>query len=148
MTSAIAADAAVEAVAQTLPERSARMTRRLLQEIPLPLSRTELSLLATVEDGPRRVTGIADAERLAQPTVTLLVKGLEAQGWLSRERDPADGRAVLVHLTDAGRETLGAARAELRQALMVHLSALSDDQVRALAAASDALVPLIEALER
>jgi DNA-binding MarR family transcriptional regulator len=147
MSSAIAVDAAVDAVAQTLPERSARMTRRLVQQIPLPLSRTELSLLTTLEDGPRRVTAIAETERLAQPTVTLLVKGLEARGLLSRERDPADGRAVLVKLTEAGRETLGAARAELRQALRVHLSALSHDQVLALASASDALVPLIEALE-
>ena len=148
MSSAISVDATVDAVARTLPQRTARMTRLLLQQIPLPLSRTELTVLTTLEDGPRRVTGVAEAERLAQPTVTLLVKGLEANGWVTRERDPADGRAVLVELTDAGRETLGATRAELRQALRVHLSELSDDQVRALAAASDALVPLIEALER
>lgn len=148
MSFAIAVDAAADAVAQTLPQRIVRIRRRLLQEISLPVSRTELSVLTTLNDGPLRVTAISEAEGLAQPTVTLLVQGLEARGWLSRERDPADGRAVLVHLTDAGRETLGAARDELREALRVHLSALSDDQVRALASASDALVPLIEALER
>jgi DNA-binding MarR family transcriptional regulator len=147
MSSATAVDAAVDAVAQTLPQRTARITRRLVQQLSLPLSRTELSVLTTLEDGPRRVTSIAEAERLAQPTVTLLVKGLEASGWVTRERDPADGRAVLVYLTDAGRKALGTARAELRQALRAHLSELSGDQVRALASASDALVPLIEALE-
>jgi DNA-binding MarR family transcriptional regulator len=148
MSSALVADAAADAVAQTLPQRIARIRRRLLHDISLPVSHTELSILNTLSDGPQRVTALAETEGLAQPTVTLLVQGLAEQGWLSRERDPADGRAVLVHLTDAGRETLGAARAELRQALRVHLAALSTDQVRALAAASEALVPLIEALER
>jgi DNA-binding MarR family transcriptional regulator len=147
MSTAVAVDAAADAVAQTLPQRIARIRRRLLHDVSLPVSRTELSILHTLSDGPQRVTALSEAEGLAQPTVTLLVQGLEEQGWLSRERDPADGRAVLVRLNDAGRDTLGAARSELRQALRVHLAELSAEQVRALAAASEALLPLIDVLE-
>jgi DNA-binding MarR family transcriptional regulator len=148
MSARITADAAVDLVAETLPQRVALLSRTLVRQVPQPLSRTELGLLVTLGDGPVRVTELAAAERLAQPTVTLLVKGLEARGLVERGPDPDDGRAVLVRVTDAGRNAVDSIRAELRAALRVHLAALSDEQVHALAAASDALVPLIEALER
>jgi DNA-binding MarR family transcriptional regulator len=143
----VTADAAADLVAETLPQRVALISRTLVRQVPQALSRTELGLLVTLDNGPVRITELAAAERLAQPTVTLLVKGLEARGLVERRRDPADGRAVLVQVTDAGREAVERVRAALRDALRVHLAALSDEQVQALAAASDALVPLIEALE-
>jgi DNA-binding MarR family transcriptional regulator len=147
MPARITADAAADLVAETLPQRVALLSRTLVRQVPQSLSRTELGLLVTLGDGPVRVTDLAAAERLAQPTVTLLVKGLEARGLVERRPDPDDGRAVLVTVTDAGREAVDSVRAGLRTALRVHLAALSDEQVQALAAASDALVPLIEALE-
>ena len=140
-------DATVELVARTLPHRAALLSRRLAERATTPLSRTELGLLFTLTSGPRRITDLADSERLAQPTVTLLVKRLEARGWVARERDTSDGRVVHVHLTDAGRHTFETVREEHRSALRAHLAALPEEQIRALAAASDALVPLIEALE-
>jgi DNA-binding MarR family transcriptional regulator len=41
--------------------------------------------------------------RLEPPTLSPLLKRLEGAGLVERQRDPADERSVLVHLTDRGR---------------------------------------------
>src|SRR3954465_2202661 len=74
------------------------------------LSRTAGSVLATLAEGPRRITDLAAAEAVAQPTVTTLVGRLERDGLVRRAADPADARAVLVHLTTAVGERLRAGR--------------------------------------
>ena len=68
-------------------------------------------------DGPQRVTELAAAERVAQPTMTGLIGRLEADGLVRKTADPADARAVRVELTDAGRDQLAAVRAERAEAL-------------------------------
>jgi DNA-binding MarR family transcriptional regulator len=73
--------------------------------------------LAALSAGPRRITELADLEGLAQPTMTLVVKRMERRGWLARERDAADGRAVLVSLTDDGATVLDELRADDRAVL-------------------------------
>ncbi|WP_320672680.1 MarR family winged helix-turn-helix transcriptional regulator [Patulibacter defluvii] len=138
----------VTALAATLPARTARTTRLLLRRADSDLSRSSAGVLAALAEGPLRITELADWEGLAQPTVTLLVAQMERDGLVRRDRDPADRRAVLVSITDAGR----AARQQLHQALAALLrertAHLDDDQFAALAAASDALALLIDALQK
>jgi DNA-binding MarR family transcriptional regulator len=108
------------------------------------LSRTAGSVLATLAEGPRRITDLAAAEAVAQPTVTTLVGRLERDGLVRRAPDPADARAVLVHLTDAGRERLARRRAARAAVLDERLRALTDDDRARLEAALPALEKLIE----
>src|SRR4051795_9994129 len=92
------------------------------------MSRTAASVLATLRDtGPRRITELAAAEAVAQPTVTTLVARLERDGLVRRAPDPADARAVRVHLTDAGRERLARRRAARAAVIDERLAALTDD---------------------
>lgn len=49
-----------------------------------------------------RVTEIANILKIAPPTVTQFINGLEKAGWLERRMDPLDRRSVLVMLTDEG----------------------------------------------
>src|SRR5438309_2234295 len=91
------------------------------------LSRTAGSVLATLDAGPRRITELAAGEAIAQPTVTTLVGRLERDGLVRRATDPADARAVLVHLTEAGRERLAHRRAARAAVLDQRLTALTDD---------------------
>jgi len=65
-----------------------------------------------------------------------------------RERQADDGRVVLVSLTDAGSATLEDYRSRVRAMLGTYLADISDKQVHALAAASDALVQLIAVLQQ
>ncbi len=74
------------------------------------LSFTTLSVLDTLNSrGPTRLTKLARTEQISQPGLTQLVTCLEQDGLVERRPDPTDGRAVLVQITDAGRQ-VGASR--------------------------------------
>jgi DNA-binding MarR family transcriptional regulator len=130
---------------QLLPQ-IALLTRLLIKEIGGGYSWTEAGLLKSLSDGPRRITELAELEGLAQPTTTLLVKRLEQQGLVRRERQADDQRVVLVWLTDAGVAALEHLRALASTALLGRLDAMPDDQLNALTTATDALAQLITAL--
>lgn len=60
-------------------------------------------------------------------TMTNRVDRLSARGLAEREEHPADGRGVLVRLTDAGRETVDATLADLLTAERAMLDGLPED---------------------
>lgn len=131
---------------QLLP-RAALVTRLLVCRLGCKLSRTEIGLLNTLCEGPRRITELAALERLAQPTMTQLVKRLECEGLVARERQADDGRVVLVHLTPAGRAALAQFRESAGAALGAHLAEMPDDEVEALAIATETLARLVDHLQ-
>lgn len=68
---------------------------------------TALWLLSQlVEFGPHRLTALAAAVHLDVSTVSRQVATLEGRGWVERQPDPDDGRAVLFHPTPVGLELL------------------------------------------
>jgi DNA-binding MarR family transcriptional regulator len=139
---------AVEAVAGHLLPRASLITRLLLRRGDSGFSRAEAGILSTLAHGPRRITELAASEALAQPTVTQLVARLEQRGHVTRGRHPEDGRVVLVTLTDEGSAALAAFRAQYRAVLREHLADRSDEEVVALAAATEVLQDVIDALQR
>jgi DNA-binding MarR family transcriptional regulator len=135
-------------VSNELLTRASLLTRLLAGQLSGDLSRTEVGLLNTLRGGPRRITELAELERLKQPTMTVLVQRLEQQGLVSRERHAGDGRVVLVTLTQAGSVALEDYRAQARAALSAHLAEMPDEQVEALAAATETLAHLVALLQR
>jgi DNA-binding MarR family transcriptional regulator len=68
-------------------------------------------------------------------TMTNRVDRLATRGLVVRQRDPQDGRSVLVQLSDSGRERVDAAFADLlarEQALLAHLDVRQRDRLAAL----------------
>ena len=131
-----------------LDHRLSAVWRHLVRHSTREVSRTAVSVLARLRDhGPQRVTALADAESVAQPTMTTLVGRLERDGHVSRAADPADGRAALITLTGAGRDVLGRFGAQRAALLTGPLDALDADARAALAAALPALDQLIENLK-
>jgi DNA-binding MarR family transcriptional regulator len=63
-----------------------------------------LVLNALWESDGQTVGAIAERLGLDSSNVTPLVKRMEGSGRVSRQRNPADERQVVVRLTDAGRE--------------------------------------------
>jgi DNA-binding MarR family transcriptional regulator len=135
-------------VSSQLLTRTALLTRLLASQLGGELSRTEVGLLSTLSGGPRRITELAELERLKQPTMTVLVQRLEQQGLVSRERHADDGRVVLVNLTEAGSVALEDYRAQARAALSAYLTEMPDEQVEALAGATEILAELVTLLQR
>jgi DNA-binding MarR family transcriptional regulator len=71
---------------------------------PLGLTHPQyLVMLALWERSPRTARDIADALYLEPPTLSPLLKRLEAIGYLSRSRNPDDERELRVELTERGR---------------------------------------------
>jgi DNA-binding MarR family transcriptional regulator len=104
------------------------------------------SVLATLGDGPRTISRLAELEGVAQPTMTRMVGRLEDEGLVARERGADDGRLVLVSLTDAGAAELAALRRRYGAVLQERLASLSDAELAQLRDASDALQVLVDAL--
>jgi DNA-binding MarR family transcriptional regulator len=133
--------------AVSLAQQASALSRLVFNQGKLGLTRSESSLLATLRGGPQRITALAEIEGLAQPTVTVLVKRLEARGWVARERPADDGRVVLVSLTTAGHDALARWRERYRPRLRAGLQELSDEQLAALVDAGDAFAVLIDVLQ-
>jgi len=135
--------AAPEDLAVALEARIAAVFRLLLRRSYRELSRTATAVLATLRDtGPRRITDLAAAESVAQPTMTTLVVRLERDGLVQRASDPADGRAVLVTITDEGIATLrrySDARAGVLGARIATLDAADREAIAAALPALDRL---------
>jgi DNA-binding MarR family transcriptional regulator len=113
------------------------------------LSLTAAATLARLQaDGPARITELATAEGVSQPSMTALAARLSAQGLVRREQDPADGRAVVLSLTAAGADLLAQRRAARTARLAPYVAGLSPDEVRRIAEALPALDHLAGALRR
>jgi DNA-binding MarR family transcriptional regulator len=138
----------IDVVSRQLLPAAALLTRLLVRQLGGEVSRTEVGLLSTLSRGPQRITTLAELEGLAQPTMTSMVKQLEQRGLVRRERQADDGRVVLVSLTEAGSATLEDYRSRVHVLLGTYLAEIPDEQVEALAAATDALARLTALLQR
>jgi DNA-binding MarR family transcriptional regulator len=70
---------------------------------PLGLTHPQyLVMLALWERSPRRAGDLSDELLLEPATLSPLLRRLDAAGLLTREKDPADERALAVRLTPAG----------------------------------------------
>jgi DNA-binding MarR family transcriptional regulator len=137
----------LDEIAESLPQRSAALSRLFLTRTSVCVSRTEVGVLRVLHAGPRRITELAAEERVTQPAITLLVNRLAERGWVERIPDPSDGRAVLVSLTAAGEEVFARLRAEYRALLHEEMASLEDEEVETLAAAVAILDKLIDRLK-
>jgi DNA-binding MarR family transcriptional regulator len=109
------------------------------------LSLTALSTLSTLEHtGPRRLTDLAVAEEISQPSMTSLVTQLEQLGLAERRSDRADARVVLVAITRAGRQLMRERRRAGAQALAELIDKLDEQDAAELHAALPALVRLAD----
>ena len=138
--------AAIDLVASNLLGRAARLTRLLMRSGAHEISRTEVGVLATLSDGPRRITQLAMTEALAQPTVTQLIDKLEGRDLVARSRSEDDGRVVLVEITTAGADALEVVRALIRANMREALADLPDAELTELAHAADTMGSLIQKL--
>jgi DNA-binding MarR family transcriptional regulator len=124
----------VKAVAFT-----SRALERGLDELTLPQFRV-LTLLA---GSPERASRIAELAAVSRPSLTGILDGLEAKGFIRRQDVAGDRRGVQLDVTAAGRKALAKAERDATAALAELLGRL-DEKGRA--AALDGLAALHAAL--
>ena len=112
--------------------------------LPPQISLTQASTLLILRDeGPQRVTSLAEAAQVTQPTMSALVIGMERLGWVRRGANSTDRRAVAVCLTDSGAQVVCELEAARSRALLADLEALTPCDRAALVAALPALRGII-----
>jgi DNA-binding MarR family transcriptional regulator len=96
-----------------------RLTKRLRRSqaerlAPLGLTPAQERALRLISrsDDPPRMTELAERLGIVPRSLTTVIDALEEAGLVSREIDPRNRRAILLHLTDRGL----AVRDELREA--------------------------------
>lgn len=135
----------VEQVAAAL-QLSIRLLRRQLRqsqragELTLP----ETSALALLDrGGPTTPSALAKIEQISPQSMGATLGALEARGLVERRADPADGRRVVLSITDAGAAALRIRRTARTEQLAQALSAgFTNQELQQLLAAA----PLIERL--
>jgi DNA-binding MarR family transcriptional regulator len=130
-----------EALGEALYTLAAGIIRRRSRTLSL----TALSTLATLErTGPRRLTDLAVAEEITQPSMTSLVTQLEQLGLAERRRDLVDARVVLVAITRAGLQLVRKRRRAGAEALTELIDKLDEQDAAELNAALPALLRLLD----
>jgi DNA-binding MarR family transcriptional regulator len=107
-----------------------------------PTALHTLEILASV--GPRRITELARAAGITQPSMTALINTLDRSGMVTRRKDPSDTRARLVAITAAGAEIVKVRQQHLVSMYAELLDQLSTDEIEALAEALPAINRLSE----
>ncbi|WP_410608892.1 MarR family winged helix-turn-helix transcriptional regulator [Amycolatopsis sp. lyj-109] len=122
-----------------------RLYHQVRRQTPqLTLTLTQGSVLSElVNGGPRRMSALAEFERVKLPSMTDVVGRLERLGLATRRPDPADGRAVLVEVTDEGLRFYAELVTAREEFLRERLIAMDEADRAAIEAALPALVKLL-----
>jgi len=105
-----------------------------------------LSILA--REGPTRLTALAIAEGISQPSMSQLVQRLEKLGLVARVSDPDDGRAALIGITDGGRALIAQRQRARHGRLADLIRTLSTEDEAALTLAMHVAQPIIGRMVR
>jgi DNA-binding MarR family transcriptional regulator len=104
--------------------------------------------LATLErEGPKRLTELAALQQVAQPSMSALIARLESQQLVERSTNAADGRLVIVSITERGRSVLTSIMERRSRLLAGHLQGVSERDREAVKRALPALERLVEIME-
>jgi DNA-binding MarR family transcriptional regulator len=124
-----------------LVELSMLLRRAIL---PPQISLTQAwTLVILHESGPQRVTSLADAASVTQPTMSGCIIGMERLGWVRRDSGETDRRVVTVRLTEDGEKVMRELEAARTRTLLADLKSLPAADRAALAAALPALRRII-----
>jgi DNA-binding MarR family transcriptional regulator len=123
---------------------------RKLRQAPYAgeLTLAESSALARLErGGPATSSDLARVDRISPQSMGVTVAALLDRGLIERDRDPEDGRRIVLSVTEAGRRTLR----DKRGARTEHIAAalrdgFSGDELRQLESATALLERLAEKL--
>jgi DNA-binding MarR family transcriptional regulator len=118
-----------------------RLNRRLRQTRPVgELTQNQISVLTSLElAGALTPRELAEAERVAPPTMTKVLAKLEERGLLQRTPHPTDGRQVILSATEEGRAVIAEQQRAKDQWLTRMLAGLPAAEREVLARAAEIL---------
>jgi DNA-binding MarR family transcriptional regulator len=123
-----------------------RRSRARLADAAKPaLSLSQLAVLEALEDTPTLSMGeLAQRAAISAPTASRMLKSLERDGIVRRERAAGNERRVDVSLTELGRELVTGQRRRVQERQWAAFSRLTPTEREQTLAAIQRLIPLIE----
>ena len=123
-----------------------RLARQLRFRRPdSSVSLSQLSALSTLaKEGAMTPGALALRERVRPPSMTRVIASLAELGFVARDAHPADGRQVLVSVSESGTELIEAERKASQEWLKERLSHFNADQRRTLLVAADLMSVLVD----
>ena len=110
------------------------------------LTPSQLIVLNMVDHlGDATPTDLARNASLTLATMTTLVDKLEDRGFITRRRDEADRRRMLIRITKAGKKTLAESPDALQQQFQKRFESLADWEQASLIAALEKVAALLGA---
>lgn len=101
------------------------------QTVTSAISMAQLSIMMNLQDnGPLRISQIADLEAIRMPTASNAVNHLEHMGLVTRVRDVSDRRGVRVRLTEEGTRQLEKISEERVAQLATLLDGLTEKELK------------------
>ena len=135
----------IEELAGALRVSVGMLFRRLKQTEPGgDLTLPETSALSRLDRrGPMTSSDLARQDRISPQSMGVTVAALEQRGLIARDRDPEDGRRIMLSLTEAGRQVVRDRRGARAEQIA---RALADGFTQAELAQLAATAPLLERL--
>jgi len=132
-------------LADRLHSAAIHLLRRVrTEDVAMGLSGPAGSALSVIVfRGPLALGALAVAEQVRPPTITLLVRALEAEGLVVRERDPDDRRVQRVRATAQGRKVLREGRERRVRSIAAALEWLTARELATLESAARILERLL-----
>jgi DNA-binding MarR family transcriptional regulator len=130
-----------------LPRRAALLVRLVHRRAPSRIPRGMSTILTAVNECPQRISQLAEAEGIGQPSATRMIGRLERLGLVTRTRDQVDRRVVTVSITPEGKRELADLRARFAAVLRDALGSASQEDIVDLWRGSEALQRVIVGLQ-
>ncbi|WP_195576773.1 MarR family winged helix-turn-helix transcriptional regulator [Paenibacillus sp. 1001270B_150601_E10] len=92
-------------------------------------------------EGPTKVARLAERMEVKPSATTVMLDRLEQGGFILREMDKNDRRAVIVSLTAKGKDVLKKAKKESNKVLSRFLSVLTDEELETFTLLYEKLIP-------
>ena len=132
-------------VAAALQGAIGLLVRKMRQaHLPGELTLAESTALKRLDrDGPATSSDLAKQDRISPQSMGATLAALEQRGLIGRQRDPGDGRRVVLSVSDAGHQMVNDRRgARTEQFATALRAAFTDDELGQLLA----VAPLLERL--
>lgn len=92
----------------------------------------QMRALGLISAGPLTISELSRLRLVSLQTTSELVKALEERHWVTRVRDPQDGRQWLIQITDEGLQQLAISREYIIEHLMPYIEQLTDEELSAI----------------
>lgn len=131
------AEAAEDDLGQLIAAASVTLMRRAFERLAAlgfpEVHPAHIAVFTGLDPEGTRVSVLAERAGISRQAMSVLVRGLDAAGYLSTQTDPSDQRATLVRLDERGerfcREAIAVA-AELNHDIEVRLGADTAERIR------------------